>query len=188
MRKTNRTVWGALALTLLAGCSKDSTGPSENVLTDAEVDSFVGIINNARDAADGAQLTADGKLSGVLACSFIGDIAVAGQYTGNTEGTQVDGDRTFTFRKCRQGADVTVFVINGSLREVLKETYDSTSLTYTYDFHLLGSLNWEVKDRSGVCDIDITLAYKNVNGVDTVYTVAGKICGQSADNDMLATT
>jgi hypothetical protein len=184
MRMKGRRIWAALALTLLGSCSKDATGPGTDVMTDIEVDSFVGILNNARTSADNADVTADGKLQGVIACSFIGDIAVVGQYTLNTTGTQVDNDRTFTFRKCRQGADSTVFVLNGAIREVSKEAYDAATVTYTYDFHLTGTLNWEVKDRSGVCDVDVALAYKEVNGVVTNQTVTGKVCGQSADSSL----
>jgi hypothetical protein len=185
MRMKGGTIWAALALTMLGACSKDSTGPdNDDVMTEIEYDAFTGFLNEVMGAAHDADVDATGKLDGALACSFIGDVGVTGQYTLNAERTQLGTDFTYNFRKCRQGSDGGVFVINGIMRELGTEKVDTATSTYTWDMKLSGTLNWSLKDRAGACDVDATRTYKSV--ADSVLTDnwAGKVCGQSIDTTL----
>jgi hypothetical protein len=177
MRKTNRKVWGALALCFLGACAGDGTSPDE-AMTDVEVSALIGVISDAKGALDGQSLGADGSLAVAVPCSFIGDIAISGKQTHNADFTQIDDDFIYAFRKCRQGSDAGVFVLNGSVHEITQQKLIVADSTATVVLKLTGSLKWEIAKRSGTCDVNYNYDYKFVakTGAET-EVLTGSMCG-----------
>ncbi len=167
----------ALALALLGSCS-DGAGP-DDVLTDEQAQALLSIVDaKVNESKEEAELGTGGAFTAVVPCLFKGEVATSGKYTEVEDSTKAnyDVDMTMVYTKCRQGSDASVFVIEGTVREVSTDKYDLVVLSRALDNRLTGNLDWSLDNASGSCAIDLTLVVRASPTTQSV-DVTGTLCG-----------
>lgn len=175
MRNASR-IFATGALVLLAACGDDGTGPGDggDALTQAEIGALLSAFGATTLDAGTGSIGEDGQITTTFECSLGGDIQTTGTVTEDDPG-ETSFDFTMAYRGCREQSQAGTFLIDGSLREVGRVSFDQDAQSLTFEVDLTGDFDWELDDRSGSCRIDVQLALTEAS---PTVTYTGSLCGE----------
>ena len=166
----------ALALALLGSCS-DGAGP-DDVLTAEQSDALLAIVGDMLFESSQAEIGSGGTMSFVVPCLFKGEVDGSGKLTVSPDSSTYSVDLTMVYRKCRQGSDVGVFVLDGTVRFTSTDKSDDVAQTRAIDQKLTGALDWSLDKTSGSCEMDLTITVR-ATATTGNSDLTGSFCGTS---------
>ena len=187
---TIRSLVALACLWTLAACGgSDSTAPKKQTFSVTEATTVatnimtevVKALSTAGFGANAAPASAMAALSAVPvtgSADFSGNCTSGGTvnghytYTGNFDsqgGGTMSGSVTTTLNGCKVSTGTRVISVGGQLTWTYNATFSQTTSLNTYDWHTVGSFNWD----GGSCAIDYSVNYTGTGA----YKLNGTFCG-----------
>ena len=174
------------------GCEDDPTAPAG--LTEAEAEAlFDGIMILRTDRSLTTIYESEDSLE--IECPGGGRLHVSATSTGEVVGDtlKVTSDATAVPVECVVSSGGYTFSLTGNpnlrIRETLAEVPSLGEALF--DGTKEGTIDWELENRNGTCDIDLVLdaAFRIVNGIPAAVSGGwtGTMCGLEVDIDLTLT-
>lgn len=181
-----------LAGALAAGCSEGTTEPPDTSerLSEAESLALFEAMRAIQSDPD-ATIIGGSENSMVVACPLGGQITITIDVVEESvaDTARLRSDFTATPSACQVSSGGMRFTVDGrpSVRERTVATIVGFFEAFTIEGSVTGALDWQSDDRSGSCDIDMTLS----GGLDSSGTepslaavLAGSLCGHETRLDV----
>ena len=191
MRSWTRNALCALVICVLAaGCGEGTTEPEPvtNVpLTMQEAVALLEAVQGLwKDTAP--QIISETEDGAVIACPLGGRVRATGAGTDEVVGdtARLVLDLALAPTDCRVSAGGVTFTVDGSpgLRERMELTIVGFLEAFNVEGSSTGTLDWQVADRSGTCEIDLNLnGEPDSSGPEPTFnlTQSGRLCGHSVE-------
>lgn len=193
VRHVRPTVFAAIALLVVAGCSSSGGGtePTADQLTEAEAGAVLSTLYQAMTeplfsafsaptpaGVDGPALSTD-QFSASSSCSGGGTVDVQVSVTENLD-NQGSGSTSITenatLNGCSAAAATRQLSMTGSTSATASWQYSNWDAVGNVGWHMSGNINWSGGTGSGTCSVDLTVSLD----VNTFHgTMSGSACGQS---------
>ncbi len=183
---------GSLAIVGLLACGDGATEPEEDTLTLEESEALLEAVVNRAGlvAVQTDALSFTGSITS--ACSGGGEVTGGGTLLPSQTENSVSflANLTIVPRDCVETVRGLTFTLNGapSLRQTgtyLLSTPGDLTILFDVDVSMVGTLEYELEDRSGTCDISVSVALQvDFGEFAQTGSASGTLCGNTVEVDL----
>ena len=192
--KTARRTGVLLSMVLgMVACGDDTTGPDEPTLTLEESEALLLAINLAGTRTlEGDPASFAGSVSLTADCSGGGVINGGGTLipSQTEDGLRLLANLTIVPEGCVETAGSRTFTLNGapSLRETGTYIFSMPEeFAFVFDVNVsrVGTLAYEFEERSGTCEVSVTVVSRlNFGDLTQTGSASGTLCGNEVEVDL----